>query len=286
MMARADLRIRPAVTADQRALANLIHFSSHVHRHLDWRNPLDWVGCEPFLVAEQRGELVSAFACPPDPPHIAWLRLFADSGKIPLGEAWQVLWQAARQDLAQRGNFIMAVILLQEWLRAMLEGTGFTSRQEIVMLERDRLSPAETALPPGVSIRSMTAVDLPSVAGVDAAAFEPIWQNSLEALLGAFPQAMVATVAESAGAVIGYQITTRNPFGAHLARLAVLPRAQRRGVGGALVNDLIRQLVQQSIVRLTVNTQSDNLTSLSLYRRIGFRATGERYPVYECAISS
>lgn len=286
MMAKADLRIRSAVLTDQRALANLIHFSSHVHRHLDWRNPLDWVGSAPFLVAEQRGELVSVFACPPDPPRIAWLRLFADSGKIPLGEAWQLLWQAAREDLARRGNFTMAVILLQEWLRAILEGNGFTSRQEIVMLERDQLSSAEAPLPPGVSIRSLTAADLPVVAALDAAAFEPIWQNSLEALQGAFPQAMLATVAVSAGEVIGYQITTRNPFGAHLARLAVRPDAQRRGVGGALVTELIRQLVHQSVIRLTVNTQSDNLTSLSLYRRIGFRETGERYPVYECSISS
>ena len=286
MMARADIRVRPAVPADQRALANLIHFSSHVHRHLDWRNPLDWVGTAPFLVAEQHGELVSAFACPPDPPRIAWLRLFADSGKIPLGEAWELLWQAACQDLAQRGNFTMAVILLQEWLRVILEATGFIRRQEIVMLEWDGLSPAPVVLPAGVSVRGMTPADLPAVARLDAAAFEPIWQNSEEALQGAFPQAMVATVAESAGAVIGYQITTRNPFGAHLARLAVLPEAQRRGVGRALVDDLVRQLVQQAVSRLTVNTQSDNLTSLSLYGRMGFRTTGERYPVYECAIPS
>lgn len=285
MMAKADLRIRSAVLADQRALANLIHFSAHVHRHLDWRNPLDWVGSAPFLVAERRGELVCALACPPDPPCIAWLRLFADSGKVPLGEAWQLLWQAARAELARRGNFTMAAILLQEWLRALLEGAGFTSRQEIVMLERDQMPSAEVMLPPGVSIRKMIAADLPVVARVDAAAFEPIWQNSLLALQGAFPQAMLATVAESAGEVIGYQITTRNPFGAHLARLAVRPDAQQRGVGGALVAELIWQLVHQTVIRLTVNTQSDNLTSLSLYRRIGFRETGERYPVYERSIT-
>jgi len=177
MMAKADLRIRSAVLADQRALANLIHFSAHVHRHLDWRNPLDWVGSAPFLVAERRGELVCALACPPDPPCIAWLRLFADSGKVPLGEAWQLLWQAARAELARRGNFTMAAILLQEWLRALLEGASFTSRQEIVMLERDQMPSAEVMLPPGVSIRKMIAADLPVVARVDAAAFEPIWQN-------------------------------------------------------------------------------------------------------------
>ena len=152
------------------------------------------------------------------------------------------------------------------------------------MLERDRQPSIGRMLPAGISIRAMLPEDLPSVAEVDAAAFEPIWQNTLEALRGAYPQAMLSSVAESAEGVIGYQISTRNPLGAHLARLAVRPETQRRGVGQALVTDLIRQLERQGLTRLTVNTQSDNLTSLSLYKRIGFKETGERYPVYELAI--
>jgi ribosomal protein S18 acetylase RimI-like enzyme len=35
---------------------------------------------------------------------------------------------------------------------------------------------------------------------------------------------------------------------------------------------------------LTVNTQSDNSASLALYRKIGFRETGERYPVYQLQV--
>jgi ribosomal protein S18 acetylase RimI-like enzyme len=39
------------------------------------------------------------------------------------------------------------------------------------------------------------------------------------------------------------------------------------------------------VERFTVNTQSDNATSLALYKRIGFHETGERYPVYQRRIS-
>jgi [ribosomal protein S18]-alanine N-acetyltransferase len=284
MTVKEDFRIRSAVYTDQRQLARLIQYSPHVHRHLDWRSPLDWVGSVPFVVAESGGEPVAAFACPPDPPGVAWLRLFADSERVPLAEAWHVLWEAARAELAGKGA-VVAAIVLQEWLQVLLVESGFSNRQNIVMLERDLPSTGPVVPPEGVSLRTMLPYDLPVVAEVDAAAFDPVWQNSLPALNRAFPQAMLATVAETAGGVIGYQISTRNPFGCHLARLAVRPGSQKHGVGQALVVDLVDQLAQRGISRITVNTQSDNRTSLALYKRLGFEETGEQYPVYEYPVA-
>jgi ribosomal protein S18 acetylase RimI-like enzyme len=55
---------------------------------------------------------------------------------------------------------------------------------------------------------------------------------------------------------------------------------QGRGVGRALVGNLFMSLYQYGIPKLSVNTQSDNQTSLSLYKRMGFLLTGEQYPVY------
>jgi len=133
-------------------------------------------------------------------------------------------------------------------------------------------------------IRGMLQYDLPAVAAVDAAAFEPLWQNSLPSLERAYPQAVLATVVEADGRVLGYQLSTRNPLGAHLARLAVLPGLQGRGLGRALVADLIQQAEWHGMFHLSVNTQSDNSASLRLYKRIGFRETGERYPVYQIPV--
>jgi ribosomal protein S18 acetylase RimI-like enzyme len=136
-------------------------------------------------------------------------------------------------------------------------------------------------LPAGSSIRTMFQYDLPAVAGLDMAAFDPLWQNSLQSLELAYPQAALATVVEAEGRLLGYQISTRNPLGAHLARLAVLPAFQGRGVGRALVSDLVQKAERLGMYRLTVNTQSDNAASLALYKKIGFRETGERYTVYQ-----
>jgi [ribosomal protein S18]-alanine N-acetyltransferase len=284
MMVGVDVRVRPAVLTDQRQIANLMHFSPTIHRHLDWRYPLDWIGSPPFFVLEDQGQIISALACPPDPPSVAWVRLFVNSGKLSLNESWQMLWEAARPALAHKGRFTVAAIVLQDWYHGLLINSGFFSHQSIVMLERDEQASVDISLPAGFSIRGMLQYDLPAVAEVDAAAFELLWQNSLPSLERAYPQAVLATVVEAEGQVLGYQLSTRNPLGAHLARLAVRPELQGRGVGRALVADLIQQAQRRSMYHLTVNTQSDNAASLALYKKIGFRETGERYPVYQLQV--
>ena len=247
MMVGVDVQARSALLTDQRQIANLMHFSPTIHRHLDWRYPLDWIGSPPFFVLEQQGQIIAALACPPDPPAVAWVRLFVNSGKLPLEQSWRLLWEAARLDLAHKEGFTVAAIVLQDWYHSLLINSEFISRQSIVMLERDGQAPIDVTLPVGFSIRSMLQYDLPAVAEVDAAAFEPLWQNSLPSLEKAYPQAVLATVALAGGQVVGYQLSTRNPLGAHLARLAVLPELQGRGVGRALVADLAQQAERRSI---------------------------------------
>jgi ribosomal protein S18 acetylase RimI-like enzyme len=279
-MIAVNLQVRPASNQDQQQIANLMFFEAHVHRHLDWRTPLEWLGSPFYWILEQNGQIAAALACPQDPPRIAWIRLFAHSSQVPLQEAWSSLWQTAQAEMARQGGAITAVIALQAWYQEILQKTGFTNHQQIIMLEWRGSEVPEPRLPDGVNIRPMTPDDLPAVAKVDAAAFDPLWQNSLPALQKAYPQAAVAAVAEREGELIGYQVSTQNPFGAHLARLAIQPEAQQQGVATALVCDLIAQLNQRHIERLTVNTQSDNHASLALYKKIGFTFTQEQFPVF------
>lgn len=279
-MVNVELRVRPAVYADHRQIANLIHFESRLHRHLDWCNPLDWIGEAPYLVIESDGKVTAALGCPPDPPRVAWIRLFVCSGAFPLEEAWRALWEAARAYLESQDRLLAAAILMQDWLRDLLQASGFQTRQQVVMLQREPRDLPARAVPEGIIIRPLMHYDLPDVAEIDLSAFDPLWQNSLASLGRAFPQATWATVAESGQGILGYQLSTRNPLGGHLARLAVRPEAQNRGVGYALVADLIHRMNAQGLSHLTVNTQNDNAASLSFYRKLGFRETGDRYPVF------
>jgi ribosomal protein S18 acetylase RimI-like enzyme len=174
---------------------------------------------------------------------------------------------------------------MHQWLRDLLIKNNFSHMQDIVMLEWKINDAPDRLKVEGVSIRAMQTNDLPVVAELDAAAFMPLWQNPLDALEKALPQATSATVAEDEQGVVGYQISTANPFGAHLARLAVRPDAQRRGLGTLIVTDLIRRLKNKNVARLTVNTQSDNHASLALYEKMGFVTTGEKFPVYRFTVS-
>ena len=275
-----NLQVRPAGLQDRQAISSLVFYENHAHRHLDWRHPLDWLGSPYFWLMEENGRALAALACPPDPPGIAWVRLFAFGGQVSAVEAWSSLWELARGEIARRGGAQVGVIAMQGWMRELLARTEFDRLQSVVMLEwkgRPVLSPS---LPTGVSLRPLAESDLPAAEQVDAEAFDPLWHISLDNLRRAFSQAIVATVIESQGRLLGYQLSTGKPLGAHLARLAVRKEAQGFGLGAALVADLLGQMRRRGAGLITVNTQNDNHASLAVYRKMGFLRTGEEYPVF------
>ena len=275
-----NLQARPAGLQDRQAISSLVFYENHAHRHLDWRHPLDWLGSPYFWLMEEDGRALAALACPPDPPGIAWVRLFAFGGQVSAVEAWSSLWELARGEIARRGGAQVGVIAMQGWMRELLARTEFDRLQSVVMLEWKGRPVLGPSLPTGVSLRPLAESDLPAAEQVDAEAFDPLWHISLDNLRRAFSQAIVATVIESQGRLLGYQLSTGKPLGAHLARLAVRKEAQGFGLGAALVADLLGQMRRRGAALITVNTQNDNHASLAVYRKMGFLRTGEEYPVF------
>ena len=278
IITREEISVRLAQEKDRRRLANLIHFGSSVHRHLDWRPPLDWIGYQPYIVAERDGRILAALACPPDPPEVAWMRLFAVSNEITAAEAWEYLWPATHEYL---WGITVAAVPLQGWFSQLLSAAQFKQTHQVVMLLWENQRRLQKTEPANCTIRLMNYDDLEMVKELDSIAFGPIWQQSMDMLEIAFHQAAIATVAEDQDGLIGYQISTASSGGGHLARLAVHPRTQEQGVGSALVKDLLLQFSRRGAQQVTVNTQIDNTASLTLYQKAGFRRTGEVYPVYE-----
>src|SRR5688572_11274044 len=127
--------IRPAVSGDQQQIANLLYFEEHVHRHLDWRAPLDWLGSSHYWVLEEKGHILAALACPQDPPGIAWIRLFTHASPLTGPEAWSPLWEAARAGIAAVGGATVAAIVLHGWFESLLRSSGFKLHQKIILLE-------------------------------------------------------------------------------------------------------------------------------------------------------
>lgn len=285
MVTSIETIVRPAKPQDRGRIANLIHFELRVHRNFDWKTPLDWLGDSPFLILERNNRIVAALACPPDPEKIGWIRLFAVHSSINTREAWQSLWPAAAEMLSQMEvPKLAAAITVHNWFRELLEGEGFQHHHDIVMLAWTPIELDDQPQLPGVFVRPMNYDDLRQVERIDHDAFFPLWRNSLEGLQTAFRQATFATVAEIGGNLVGYQISTSNSMGGHLARLAVSPEHQGRGIGYYLVHDVLQQFYRRGADQVTVNTQSNNRFSVKLYNKLGFVSTGEIFPVYEYPI--
>lgn len=286
-MINVHLNIRRAVAQDHRQISNLIFQESNTHRHLDWRTALEWIGAQNFWVLEDSGTIVAALACPEDPPDVAWIRLFSHHTHLSGPEAWSALWDFARADMLDANpRTQVASIVMKQWFQSMLLESGFELWLNVVLLELRSENYIPVHVNENIRIRLMQDTDLSEVEQVDRDAFGAFWHNTYDSLQRARGQSFYSSVAEGETGVIGYQISTGNPFGAHLARLGVRPEAQGRGVGSALVHDLIQQAGALQSGRLSVNTQDDNLASLKLYEKLGFVRTGEYYPVFVRSIGT
>ena len=280
-MIRESISLRGARKADRLRLRSLIQFESYVHRHMDWRQPLDWLGHSPYLVAEKNDRVIAALTCPPDPPEAAWVRCFVTVASLSPKRAWNLLWPKAQDQLAQFPNIHIASMAFQNWYRKLLEDSRFIHIHNVVLLSWES---SQNSLPqPKLQgrIRNITEDDFPAIQAIDSMAFDPIWRNSLPLLKLAFHQSVIATAAEDASGILGYQISTSSPSGGHLARLAVHPKAHGKGIGYALVYDALEKFNQLGAPRVTVNTQNNNLASLSLYKKANFERTDQVYPVYQ-----
>ena len=273
--------IRPADENDRLLVDDLIQFAPFYHRHLDWIGPLEWLGRQPFWIIEHNGEAQAAFGCPSDPPGIAWIRLFVSrSADLPIDD-WSVLLRAVLNQHALHPGDQIAFLGLHSWMIELAEQSGFQNYQNIVTLEWDQMAiPEQASIPDELLIRPIRQSDIPIIAEIDALAFAPLWRNSVEDIKRSLPRSSYASVVEYQGEIAGFQISTTTSVSAHLARLAVLPKFQKRSLGYALVHDLINHFLSRGFFRVTVNTQHDNLASLALYHKLGFSPTGEEFQVF------
>ncbi|MEI8131703.1 MAG: GNAT family N-acetyltransferase [Leptolinea sp.] len=272
--------LRQATAADLNALSAFFKSRINIYHHLDWRSSLEWLGYQPYYLLMRRGDILAAMASPIDPEGISWIRVFGASIELPPEKMFPILFDQCAKDLSIEPKPVIAALGLHDWFIKTLELNQFELYQHIVALDWNYRQKHARPVPAGLQIRQMIAADLPAVAQVDRQAFNPLWQNSLDALILAFHQASIATVAVLDNKIVGYQISTSTPINTHLARLAVDPAWQRQNIGFELVRDMLTASVKINSWEITVNTQFENKASLALYETLDFTKTAETFPVY------
>ncbi len=277
-------RIRSAEPEDYFALHSFVQAQNHLHRHLDWRDSLEWIGREPFFLLEENRKIQAVLAAPPEPERVAWVRLFGVSPQLQASKGWEMLFPPVREMLLNlEPRPALVSLSLRDWYGDLLKRQSFTHHQDIVVFLYDQPAPpAPLPVDPAICIRPLEQADLDQTVALDNQSFEPIWQLSYGDMQHAYQRSSYMTVAEIDGQIVAYQMSSGSGVYAHLARLAVRPDLQRRGLGFRMVQDLLQHfLMDQKCWGVTLNTQNDNHASIALYRRVGFRETGERFPVFK-----
>lgn len=276
-----EVVVMVAKESDFSSINNFLLTDALVHRHLDWRKPSDWLGNQPFLLLKQNNFILAVLACPENPEGIAWIRLFASSKLFPSNQAWGYLYTATRGYYQNnRTKIMLAAVAIDEWFMEVLINSGFQKLQDIIIMERI-LSPLKMKLAyhSAVEIRCMDGSDLPSVEIVDHSAFSHLWQLNLDGLSAALSQSDYATVALIDNEIVGYQTSTTNLENIHLARIGVRKDHQRKYIGSTLLEDVMNHFAGLGYLCMTLNTQDDNYSSISLYQKYEFQLAGEKYPV-------
>lgn len=273
---------RTAQKSDQAALFSFTNNLNYLHRHLDWRDTLEWLGYEPFWILEENDHLVAALACPAEPVEVAWIRLFTAAVHASPDLAWKHLFKRAYADLVTRKPVpIIASLALQNWYEVLLKQNGFDHYQDIIVFCFDSKPPAPPRLSDEFRLREMQVKDMQGVLGIDHLAFEPIWRLSSDDLVHAVKKSSYCTVLEHNQEVVAYQMSSINGRYGHLGRLAVHPAMQHQRLGFALLQNLLEHYISQhQFWGVTLNTQDTNIDSINLYRKAGFHETGERFPVF------
>lgn len=173
------------------------------------------------------------------------------------------------------------------WLSNALKDSGFEQVEAVQFYQLDRLRNRLHSLPTdpsGLTFAPLSPALLDEVATLDAATFDPLWHFGRHDLFELLMRGRMQ-VAWWEGKIAGYSAVCANSRSeAQLARLAVHPDFQGRGIGRALVSDSIRYAAESFSV-LVLNTQINNNRSQSLYRSLGFRPIGSSLPVLGLTVS-
>jgi ribosomal protein S18 acetylase RimI-like enzyme len=132
----------------------------------------------------------------------------------------------------------------------------------------------------GFSIREMVGSDVAAVASLAEEGFSNAyqfdWQSNAKALLDAANAGRAfAAVAEMEGQVIGYCNLRGWPAGGWVDQIAVTKSQQRRGVGGALLEAVLKAAQERGFWKVSLITSEADRGALSFFKASGWEAVGK-----------
>jgi len=179
---------------------------------------------------------------------------------------------ARERGFARLVSPLLPAVLLDGYRRA-----GMSAAYPIVAIQG--LPGLVKLTPPLQGIRLVAAEsgDLPDLIELDAECFDPFWRYGESELIELLATERAVVARTDSGELIGYTLATVSRGAATLGRLAVSPRARRRGLGRALVADVALWASESGAMTIGLCTQEENVASRALYRSCGLHEIEDRY---------
>ncbi len=136
---------------------------------------------------------------------------------------------------------------------------------------------------PDVRLREMTMDDVPGVMALERTLFPlDAWTEGM--LIGELAEpTRHYVVAESDDAIVGYAGLRFVPPEGDVQTMAVDERVWGKGVGSALLTELLDQAEKRGVTHMFLEVRSDNPRAQKLYGRFGFVQIGVRRGYYNGA---
>lgn len=138
-----------------------------------------------------------------------------------------------------------------------------------------------------VTISPLAEEDLDAVVDLDVACFAPgsaaseraVREKQLREEL-ARTWARLRVARDERGEILGYVVFWHVTDEIHIINVAVEPSARRRGIGRALVEEVLAYARAHEAAKVLLEVRASNAAAIALYRGLGFAATRVRERYY------
>ncbi|QYC38529.1 ribosomal-protein-alanine N-acetyltransferase [Nonomuraea coxensis DSM 45129] len=134
-----------------------------------------------------------------------------------------------------------------------------------------------------VTLRPMTVADLPAVMAIERATFPlDAWsEGMMRGELDDMPRTRHYVVALVEDEIVAYAGLAAASDQADVQTIAVLDKHQGRGIGSALLTELLAEARRRGAREMFLEVRADNPRAQSVYRRFEFEEIGTRRRYYD-----
>ena len=247
--------------------------SAYTNSHLGWIELENLISNHGSIWLDSIRNTKYLIAILPNKTNLYWLHSFYSTGRpesYPLTEKLKSCFSA--------GTMSVYTISSHNWFNSLLEYNGFRKCDEIIQMETADIH--SNNIYTKFSFEVLTGNEIDNVYNHCESSFPSLWQLGKNELSIAINGANYARMIVNGNKAIAYLLADYESDNCHIERIAVSQDYQNQGVASSLIHQLIIDMESKCISKFSVNTNKNNSSAVSFYKKMNFAISGQIYPVY------